>query len=170
MNGLIRIIIFIGLAIIFYQLFKLILNKPEKPLSQKHKSYIIIISVALAFALHTIVGFYGPKIPGHLFERNEYETMLYVRLYPNENEVKSYKVPAKIRRIVTSDCYPADNDTGQACDSWKAYLIYYAIMPNGGKIVFELDSQESLELNKIVWIDDEEGRNWGVELTKEAPE
>lgn len=163
-----RFLLIVGFIILLYQLLKRLFGKQEIPCSEKPNLYLTVISIVLVFSVNYAIIFFGSKVPGSLLERNEYQTMLYVHLYPNRNEVKSYKVPAKIRSLMLNNCVP-DYDDGAACESYKAYIIDYAIMSNGGKIIFDLDSQESLELNHIVWIYDENMRYWGVELTRETP-
>lgn len=160
-----RFLLIVGFIILLYQLLKRLFGKQEIPCSEKPNLYLTVISIVLVFSVNYAIIFFGSKVPGSLLERNEYETMLYVHLYPDEQQVKSYKVPAKVRREVTEDCYPG-NDGDTECTSWKEYFIEYAIMPNVGRIYF--DSDTPLELDRIIMMFDESTRYWGVQLTNEA--
>ena len=155
-------------ALVFVYLFNYfycaVLKKEEISLDNK------IVLFALAYLLIVIVtNFCGVKRPGHILERGDYEAMLYVRLYPNDEGVKSYKVPALIYTY-SYECGP----DGETC---KRYSIKYAIMPNGGKIVFETPETVPLEeeitplqLGENVTREDIQNRKWGVELTSEPAE
>lgn len=95
--------------------------------------------------------FWGDKIgaerPGSLFETlGDYEVRMYVRMYPGNQRVKSYKVPAKISKR-------------------DGLHIHEAYMPNGGVVAFE--EEGSLEIGQRCWMNDTSGREWGIELTTE---
>jgi hypothetical protein len=102
--------------------------------------------------------YFGTKTPGSFFERNEYEGFFYIYLYPNGQKVKSCRVPALISSSVETDEYDDD------FYSWREYRIQYAQTPNGDKIKFD-NSIETLKLNKIVELYDDNSRYWGVQLT-----
>ena len=155
-------IISVAAGIVVYYLLKYTIGERNESFnySQKNK-YILWFSLAVGIAIYFGPIWYGTKIPDSIFERSEYETMLYVRLYPNNQVTKSYKVPAKIYKYVHESCYDEDD-----CASYAVYKILYAIMPNGGSIAFD-DFDDGLVLNEVTRVYDEDDREWGVELTNE---
>lgn len=93
------------------------------------------------------VSCWGVTGPGALFERwTECEARIYVRKYPGNQPVKSYKVPAVITK-------------------GESYRICEAYMPNGGVIAFE--DTGTLVIGPRCWGNDTSGREWGIELTTE---
>jgi hypothetical protein len=162
-----RAIAAIILMIAVYQGLKYLWGKRELSYIDKPNKYFFYGSIAVGVAAYFLVIQYGVKVPGSFFERSEYETMLYIRLYPDNNPVKSYKVPAEISKVIAEDCYPGSEGQTE-CSSWSEYRINYAIMPNGGRIVFDEDPAYSIvELNRIISLFDVYEREWGVELTKD---
>lgn len=119
-------------------------------------TYILWFSIVCGIVLYYGISSYGNKIPGSFFERNEYESMIYIRLYPNKQKTTSRKLPAKIFKL--------DN---------KYYIQYIAL--SGGSYLdicwYEpciFDDSVELELNRVVTIYDSKNHEWYVELTNES--
>lgn len=134
-------------------------NRPGTASDMPNKTFSWL---ALVFAIGLIFGtpYLGTKIPGSFFERDEYEGMFYVNLFPDGQKVLSYRVPAMILAVVEST-------TGRDNESYseQEYRVEFAIIPNEGKVTFDIDSSEHLKLGKIVEARDDKKRNWGIELT-----
>jgi hypothetical protein len=89
-----------------------------------------------------------------MLERHDYERRFYVFLYPQAGETKAYRVPALIEATATLHYE----------DLERHYRLAYAIMPNGGAIVFE-DWDTSLIPYERIKLIDKQGREWAAELT-----
>jgi hypothetical protein len=163
-----RNIIFIAIAAAFYWVLKSLYGKRDGTVSDMpNKSYSWL---AMALALGLILGtpYWGTKIPGSFFERNDYRGMFYVNLFPDGQTVKSHRVPALIEVSLENDTYYDDRlyswHEYKIDYSWREYKIDYAIIPNIGEISF-YNADKCLELNKIAILCADNGQYWGVELT-----
>jgi len=167
-----RIIFYVTSGIVSYFFLAFLIKKLSKKsaLDDDHMGMIGFASFLISCLVAYSVNNYGVCVPGHFFERNEYKKMIYVRLYPYDGDVKSYKVPAMIHANFV-EC----GDEGEEC---RDYQIEYAVMPNGGKIVFYnpndtmkiyngFDPENGLTINEKVSLFDLKEREWGVELTSE---
>ena len=117
----------------------------------------------------TVTAHYGTKIPGSRFERDNYEGLFYVNLFPDGQKVKSYRVPAMVSaNYEASSSYT--NSNGDEQDVYEhVYRIQYAVMLNGGKVHFDNSyGFQDLELNKTVTLYDDDKRYWGIELTNRS--
>jgi hypothetical protein len=78
----------------------------------------VFLWMAVVFALGLIFGtpYFGTKIPGSFFERDHYQGMFYVNLFPDGQKVESYRVPAMVSASVEST---TDND--DRFYSWHEY-------------------------------------------------
>jgi hypothetical protein len=155
-----RNIIFIATAIGLYWGLKWCYGKRDGTASDMPNKVFSLL--AFLFAIGFIFGtpYFGTKIPGSFFERDEYEGVFYVNLFPDGQKVLSYRIPAMISAIVES-VTGQDNETY----SWQEYRIEFAIIPDEGRVTFDNDSSEHLKLGKIVEVRDDNKRDWGVELT-----
>jgi len=157
-----RPIIVLAIIILLYFALKWLIGVFKGSTDDTRNTYILIFSFFLVIALNYGVSFYGYKVPGSFLERSEYERMLYVHVYPSGQYTESYKVPALISRYEKLSCYGEDN-----CETYRGYLISYAVMPNGGTINFRFRDNNPLKLNKIVYTIDNNNRDWGIQLTNE---
>lgn len=145
----------ITFCILLYFVCKWLIIGINPAWERKAKAGIMLGAFILCLGLIiVVVPTWGERVPGSLFERDNYTRMIYVRMYPGDSEAKSYTVPALITAYQDGDGY----------SSYHVYSIDYAVMPNGGKIVFG-DGGESLKLHKRVHLYDEKEREWEVELT-----
>jgi hypothetical protein len=128
-------------------------------------TYILWFSIVCGIVLYYGISSYGNKIPGSFFERAEYETMMYVLLYPDHQKITSHKLPAQIRKTD------------------REYYIDYVVMADGSYLDLSgcegtvknsvnledliCDDPRSLILNKRISIHDSLDRDWIVELTNE---
>jgi hypothetical protein len=154
-----RNIIFIIAAIGFFWWLKWFYGKRDGTASEMPNKVFLWISIALSLGLMFGTPYWGTKIPGSFLERDDYQGMFYVNLFPDAQKVKSYRVPALIQATIESA-----NEQDDRTFSWREYRIDYAIMPNGGKITFYY-ADKCLELGKIVTLFDDNKGYWGVELT-----
>lgn len=164
---ILRVLLSMAVIVLTYQALKFAFRRMGWWESENFKGYAGLLSLVAMVGVNYIAATYGTKVPGAFLERDDYEVMLYVRLYPDMNEVKSYWVPAKIESVTESYCEPAV-DMGERCESLQVYYIRYAVMPNGGTIVF--DEEGTVRLNEKEYVFDEQGRYWGVEMTNEVVE
>lgn len=150
-------IVSLAAGILVYYLLKYTIGESNKSFQiSKRNKYILWVSAVVVFAILFGTEWYGNKTPGSVFERSEYETILYVRLYPGNQKTESYKVPAGIFKTgnnyyVQYLNYPNNNSYIDVC--WQAPCIY--------------DDFVDVELNKLRTIIDAQDREWGVELTNE---
>lgn len=150
-------IISVAVGIIVYYILKYLIGEGHKSFKNSNRNkYILWFSIIVGIGVLVGPHWLGTKIPGSIFEKSEYETILYVRLYPENQTTKSYKVPAGIFKTgnhyyVQYLKYPNDNSYIDVC--WEAPCI-----PDGFVEV---------ELNKFKNIIDAQDREWGVELTDE---
>lgn len=158
-----RTILYVLFGSIIYFSLKKWYGRWEENYKNMSNRIFFIISIIVTLSLIVGTEYWGAKVPGSFFERTEYENYLYIRLYPHTQEVKSYKVKAKIEATFID---MSDGEGGS--EEERVYYINYAIMPNGGKITF-YDNDESLKVNEIVEIYDDNRRKWGIELTNELP-
>ena len=129
-----------------YWMLKLCFGKPEKRMNvQPNKSFWWVSFIFFWTSIYG-VGHFGIKYPGHIFERDEYyEGVYYVRLYPDNDKVKSCQVLAEI----TS--YKGD------------YRMNNATMPDGMEVSFY---DAVIDLDSYVEVEGEDGTTWGVEFVK----
>lgn len=97
---------------------------------------------------------FSSTIPGHWFEKGNYEAQIYVNIFPENNASKNYRIIGDIERA--TDC-PGE---GHDCYSW--YILKRATFPNTGYI--EFDDCE-VKLNKKVYCTESNGAGWDIELT-----
>lgn len=125
-----------------------------------------VFRYALAFA--TIAGIiinilrlstYGDTTIGHQFEKKEYVENYYVNLFPEGSVSENYRVRAEIE--AEEDFIDDGDDRGHTV---RVYHINEAYFPDGKTITFYGDN-EPLKVNKRVHIEDDDGREWQVELT-----
>jgi len=157
----IRNIIYIAIALGLYRALKHYYGKRDGTISDMPNRAFMWTTLVFAIGLIFGTPYFGTKVPGSFFERDEYREMFYVNLFPDEQRVKSYRVPASIL-VYLEGGYDYDNDPVY----WRAYKIQFAIMPNGGKVTFGFsDDYVPLELGSTVTVYDDDERPWGVELT-----
>ncbi len=156
-----RTIVFIALSIGLYWLLKWFFGKRNSTFNEYPNKAFLMISVVFALGLLIGIPRYGVKIPGSFIERSDYVGMFYVYILSDSSNVKPLKVTAFINSNVKSEIERDDK-----WYSWREYQIEYAIMPNGNKIEF-VYSDETLKLDKIVYMFDDRERYWGVQLTNE---
>lgn len=103
--------------------------------------------IAVTIAINTKLG--STNIGG-LFERINYTENYYVNLFPENAKSKNYKVEAEIEA------------------AGGKYYIIKAYFPNGGHLTF-YDSLYfwPLKLNERVYLVDDSGTSWLVELTSQ---
>lgn len=159
-----RNIIFIAIAAIFYLGLKWSFAKRDRTASDIPSKIYSWLAMALALGLILGTPYWGTKIPGSFFERDNYQGMFYVNLFPNGHTVKSYRAPALIQANIESDI-DYHTETYRVMYSWREYKIDYAIIPHIGKITF-YNADQQLELNKIALIIDDNDQYWGIELTE----
>ncbi|NCY21150.1 hypothetical protein EBX31_04230 [bacterium] len=106
---------------------------------------------------------FGNKTPGSFWERADYKGHYIVLLYPGRQATNSQEAVGLIECETESG-----TDQGDEPYTDKRYKIDYAIMSNGSRISFNPDSYESLEVNKVVRLTDDDGNNWGVKLTPQS--
>jgi hypothetical protein len=158
-----RNIIFITIATIFYWGLKWCCGKRSGTVSDMPNKIYSWLAMALALGLIWGTPYWGTKIPGSFFERDDYKGMFFVNLFPNGQMVKSYRAPALILVSVESDT-DYHTETYPVLYSWREYKIDYATIPDIGKITF-YNADKNLELNKIVLLFDDNDQYWGIELT-----
>lgn len=112
-----------------------------------------LITIGIGFCIIvtiTIRTKFGSTNIGGLFERLNYTENYYVNLFPENAKSKNYKVEAEIEKT--------DGE----------YYLIEAHFPNGGYLTF-YDSLywEPLKLNGKVYLIDDSGKGWNVELTSQ---
>jgi hypothetical protein len=156
---MIRNVVFIVVAVGVYWGLKYYYGDRDGTASDMPNKVFLWMSMALAAGLVIGTPYWGSRTPGSFLERADYQGMFYVRLFPDGQDVKSYRVPGFVRTSVESDM-----DYDDRVYSWREYRVDFAIMPNGGRVTC-LDSDEYLRLGKKVNLFDDDGNYWGVELT-----
>jgi hypothetical protein len=159
-----RNIIFIAIAVIFYLGLTWSYGKRDVTVSDMTSKIYSWLAIALALGLILGTPYCGKKIPGSFFERDNYQGMFYVNLFPNGLTVKSYCAPALIQATIESDI-DYHTETYRVLYSWREYKIDYATIPHMGKITF-YNADQHLELNKIALLFDDNDQYWGIELTE----
>ncbi len=136
----------------------------------KIKNTIIVFLVVLVFTGDYLVNNYGSKSIGSFFQRDGfYEIQYYVNMFPDGSEAKNYRVKADILASSREVGY-VDSEGEEHDSSVRAYYIAKAYMPNGGFITFENeldDGSNDLIIGKKIELQDDQDRQWYVELTKE---
>lgn len=92
-----------------------------------------------------------------------------MNMFPDGSEAKNYRVKADILAS-SRDVGYVDSEGEEHDSSVRAYYIAKAYMPNGGFITFENevdDGSNDLIIGKKIELQDDEDRQWYVELTKE---
>lgn len=175
-----RLIFYMAIYIAIYWILHFAILKWDDLPSwvEESPSYFAKINGGTFVIFFVVIGLiikFGSRTPGSLIERRYYKNNIYVRLYPNDELVKSYKVPALIYRTNYDPGY-SDQEGGSS----QGYFIKYAFMPNGGIITFsevgfdfetnsELsDMEPQVILGEKTDLKDTKGRIWGVELTDEV--
>jgi hypothetical protein len=118
---------------------------------------LIIFTVGLFGLAFEVISYtqYGSEEIGSFMEKKEYTAYYYVNMYPGRSTSKNYKVKAKIHSVKNSD------RGGE-----RRYHIQEAYFDNGKTITFFNDGDfETLKLNKLVSIDDDNKITWNIELT-----
>jgi hypothetical protein len=86
---------------------------------EKPKYNYALIFVIIALLIYGYKYYLGPTSPGTLLERGkDYRAKYYVLLYPEDAEVKNYRVPGEISK---------------SGDSYTLFNVYW---PNGGSTEF----------------------------------
>lgn len=110
---------------------------------------------------------------GSLFEGSDYQEKYWVNLFQNTENAKNYRVIADITATLScTEGEPIDYDPfgerGESSKCDRVYIINKAYFNNGGFITFESENDNadySLKLNKKIFITDDNGKEWYVELT-----
>jgi len=106
--------------------------KDGKYLTRKAKEALIIVLIILFFAQMIGGGFqhiFGwQKIPGSFFEKNSYDTKLYVYVTKHDHSSRSYKLAADISK----GCF----DTGGESCTPRLYRLSTFYWENGGYASF----------------------------------
>ena len=159
-----RNLIFIAIAIIFYWGLKWFYGKRDGTVSDMPNKIYSWFAMLLALGLIWGTPYWGREIPGSFFERDDYQGMFYVNLFPDGKMEKSYYAPALILVTVESDT-DYHTETYPVLYSWRVYKIDYASIPRRGKITFYNATIKNLELNKIALVLDDNDQYWGIQLT-----
>lgn len=117
----------------------------------------LLLSVALSVFLFFSQAWFGVCSPGSWFERSDYETEVYVNLFPEGSTSKNYRVSALIKANLDR------HDEGVQ----RVYRLQHISFPAGRRITF--DNTPSLQLGSRVTVYDDEYHPWSVELTSERP-
>lgn len=146
--GFIRTIIFVGVSVLFYHMIKDRFAKLDYTGKKTDKVGETPGFLAFALFLVLVLGtlFYGERMPGAMFERGEYDAMMYVFLFPGNQLIRCQRLPALISR-----------------DHNGEYVIHYVETPGGRKITFGV-SPAIVELDRIVEVYGD-SRTWMVMLT-----
>ena len=118
--------------------------------------YISILITILLVALPL----FAVSIPGHWNEKVEYETKLYVNLFPDSRNAKNYRLIGDIQK--TREC-DGSEDLNDCIDVYRVTKITFL---NGGYIEFDECIIESPNKNYCV---DTNENEWYVELTDKKP-
>jgi len=94
-------------------------------------SISIILITFWAFQLNIPQHFYWQKKPGSLFEKQDYTTSVYVRVYPSAKSNKNYWLPGVISR--EDSCDP-NSDISVDGPCTRLYILYAVKWPNGGVV------------------------------------
>lgn len=129
-----------------------------------------VLAVYLLFTLgkSTYIKSYGNEELGSYFEKNEYKTQYYVNIFPENESIKNYRLPAEIHVFSQSEEGPPTQDHfGQ--EYTETYTTKYIILnkvfwPNEGYLYFN-DCQ--LEIGEKILCKDQNGMSWNIELTNE---
>jgi hypothetical protein len=136
-------------------------KSPEKLFVAAAMGFIAIICIVV---LNLLCAWFGECVPGSWFERSRYTAEIYVNLFPAGSESKNYRVPALI------DAFFDDQSDYEGGTVWyRVYRLRHVTFPNGGQVKFEENNDETLQLGKRVYIEDDEHRPWHIELTRERP-
>lgn len=116
----------------------------EKVLNRSFRIAVLIVIVVNLYGYTN----YRHQI-GSLWEADKYHSTYYVNLFPDLNTSKNYRVKAEISRFE------------------GRYYIDKAYFPNGGYITFENDSWIDINTYEKTYLEDDTGKDWYIELTKE---
>ena len=153
-----KMLIFIVPAIGLYWGLKWFYGKRDGCLADEPNRTYLWISISFALGLIFGTQYFGTKLPGSFFERNEYEEMFYVYLQPDFQTEKTYRAPALIRASIEDE-----SDSSGEFYAQRTYYIEFAILPNGRKVYFY--DNDGLEVDRYVTIQDDQYRSWTVVLT-----
>jgi len=119
---------------------------------EKVSNAVIILTLGIFLALISGV-FHQVPIPGHPFEKKEYDGYFYAYVFPDKDKSKNYKLPVRVQRMYIG------------YDEPHIRYIHEAYFPNGGRLEFEncLGS-----LNKREECSTYDGEKYWVQLTKES--
>lgn len=102
----------------------------------------------------SIITLYPSKQIGSVFEGSSYEAKYYINLFENTNDTTNYRVAGQIKATTE--------------DNKKIYYLKKIYLNNGNAITFNKYSEISeLKKNKKVPIEDDNNKQWYVELTTE---
>lgn len=108
---------------------------------------ILVVTVSMFILTGYIMPKWGNKTPDSFWESDQYETYIYVKLYPEDKKQTSYLVKAKI-----------------SAKDYHEYYIKKVVFVEGYGIV-DLDCEEYLSTGQMVGAIDQKGRFWQVEMT-----
>jgi len=126
---------------------------------KKNYSWAVSLFIIVSF-LYNIMPFtpLAPVQIGSFFEKKEYKTYYYVNMYGENSDGLCCRVKAEIYADIWSD-----EDLFE-----RQYHITRAILNENNYIAFTRNgNDEKLTLNKRVYITDDNGARWGIELTDE---
>jgi len=118
----------------------------------------LAVGFGLQWALHQAVD--QPR-PGAFFEKSSYKARVFVHAYSGANKITNYRVPALI-----SAEYEDHGDEDHS-HSARVYRLEYIEFPNGGRVRFDDWDVEGLKLRETIFIIDDDGKEWHIELTDE---
>lgn len=119
--------------------------------SKKERIAVYLLCFLLSVVYVTMKEYWGTDTIYSFFSKNEFETRYYVHLFPEGSKSKNYLVPA--------DLYVYDDNI----------IIKKVYWPNGGYTTFDRFgdmNQQDFYLEGHTSIEDDEGREWTIVLTK----
>lgn len=122
---------------------------------------ILVLVGSLGFVRDVIVGStpFGTETIGGVLEKGSYEAPYYILAFPEAGGALNYKVGAEIHSELKYDGF----------QSRRMYEVESFQWPQGGTVTFNKLSSSgySLEPDRIIVIRDDDGKAWGIQLTRE---
>ncbi|MDZ7657781.1 hypothetical protein [Fodinibius sp.] len=139
----------------FYKLLEHFFSKEKDSINKTLGSLAFFFFLTIYYGS----GYFGFKIPGSVFERNEYKAVVELKV-KNENSIRL--IDGKIQKSIFK---------GRE-QSYSQYYLLYLELPSGQKKYFTENNQllgKALELESYVNLEDDSGDNWSICLQPLLP-
>lgn len=133
----------------------------QKRIKPGHLLLILVVVGSLSFVRDVIVGStpFGTTVIDSVLEKREYSEEYYVFAFPDDEKITSYRVKARIHSYSKLE----------NMERIRRYEVERIDLPDGVVATFELrkGSGYSLEVDRIITVRDDNGKQWGIQLTRD---